>query len=258
MKKNLYKWIIAVGVIIAMYLIWPNPFWYLSRNIILPIGEKTADVGKMIFSPFKIFFSIDDLAKQNKQLEDENTALKSEIVAVKEKERFCSEVKKEVSAMSAFFSPDKLLGAKTSGRSPDSFNQVLVIDKGTKDGLSGGEAVTYAGALVGKVDKVYGNQSEVRLISSYNSATPVVMEKSREMGLVRGGIEGVVVTDIPSSSKIELGEKVLTSGLGGDLPQGILVGTIEAVIDSKGVFSSAKLELPTDLRKIEVLTVIKK
>lgn len=258
MKKFFYKPIVAICMLIAMYIIWPNPFWYVSRNVILPVGKKISDVTKIIISPLSVIFSIDDLIEKNDDLEKENNSLKAQITKIVEDERFCAEVQNELSDSKIPLDISDIIPARVTGRTAGSFNQVITIDKGQLEGVMEKSAVTSSGVLVGTVDKVYESTSEVKLVSSYSNVVPVTLSKSREMGLVRGGIEGAVVTDVPSTTKVESGEQIVTSGLGGDLPQGILVGYIDKIIESKGVFVSAKINLPVQLGSLETVSVIKK
>jgi rod shape-determining protein MreC len=245
-------------VLIAMYVIWPNPFWYVARNIIWPVGEKVTQVVKIMVSPLSVIFSIDDLVKKNSDLEKENNSLKAQIAKITEDERFCSEVQNEITNSKIPIDISEIIPARVTGKSAGSFNQIVIIDKGKQDGVVEKSAVTSSGVVVGTVDKVYETTSEIKLISSYSNVIPVTLSKSREMALVRGGIEGAVVSDIPSSTKIEQGEEIVTSGLGGDLPQGILVGYVDSVVESKGVFVSAKVSLPVQLGNLEIVSVVKK
>jgi rod shape-determining protein MreC len=258
MKKFLFRPIVVIFLLVAMYIIWPNPFWYMSKNVILPVGKKVSDVAKILISPFTIIFSIDDLISKNNDLEKENISLKAQITKLIEDENFCSEVKSELSNSTISLGVSEIVPARVIGRTAGSFNQIITIDKGMSDGITEKSAVTSLGILVGTINKVYSNTSEVKLISSYNNVVPVTLGKSREMGLVRGGIEGAVISDIPSTTVIEEGEEVITSGLGGDLPQGVLVGYIDKIIESKGVFISAKIKLPVRLGGLEIVSVVKK
>lgn len=258
MKKFLFRPIVVICLLIAMYIIWPNPFWYVSRNAILPAGKKVSDVAKILISPFVVIFSIDDLINKNDDLERENISLKAQIAKIVEDERFCAEVKNELSSSKIPLGVSEIVPARVVGRTAGSFNQIITIDKGVSDGITEKSAVTSSGILVGIINKAYQNTSEVKLVSSYNTVVPATLGRSREMGLVRGGIEGAVISDIPSTTTIEEGEEVVTSGLGGDLPQGILVGYVDKIVESKGVFISAKIKLPVRLGGLEIVSVVKK
>jgi rod shape-determining protein MreC len=258
MNKFLFRPIVVICILIAMYVIWPNPFWYVSRNVILPVGKKMSDVARVVGSPLGVIFSIDDLIEKNDELEKENVSLKSQITKITEDERFCLEVQGELSNSKIPLGISEIIPARVIGRTAGSFNQIIVIDKGRSEGVIEKSAVTSSGVLVGSVDKVFASTSEIKLVSSYNNVVPVTLGKSREMGLARGGIEGAVITDIPSTTKIEEGEEIVTSGLGGDLPQGILVGYVDKIIESKSVFISAKIRLPVQLGSLEIVSVIKK
>jgi len=95
------------------------------------------------------------------------------------------------------------------------------------------------------------------LITDYNSLVPVILQDSRATGLLRGGLGGLVIEDIPLNIPIKAGEEVVTSGLGGTMPSGILVGKTNKIVSKEGdIFQKITLETPINIYYLEFVFVV--
>ncbi|MCX6809552.1 MAG: rod shape-determining protein MreC [Candidatus Berkelbacteria bacterium] len=256
MNKNfVLKFILTVGLLIILYLIWPLPFLWVSKTILLPPIEKIGNVLEASVSPFRTLSKISKLDKDSKQLDNENQALEAQIAKLTETNYLCKEVQAEESTLLGKFFTQT---ARVIGRTPFSFNQTIIVDKGSNDSIKEGAAVLSNGTFIGKVTKVDASRSEVRLITSHDSLIPTILEQSRQTGIVQGGLEGLTLSDVSVDGKISAGENILTSGLGGDLPAGILIGQVSQIIGVEGgLFQSAKVNFPVNISSIEVVSIIK-
>ena len=255
MKKGfLANFLIFVVLIFVLYHLWDVPFVYFGKKVILPIFEAFGDSVKSLTYPFEFIKNLSNLDKANKVLEEENNSLKAEVAKLKETNYFCHQFEKEMSLSK--ISDHKLIVGKVIGRAPQSFNQNLVVDRGRNDGVIEGAAVLSSGFLIGQTRNVTDDQSEIFLITNHNSLVPAVLEKSREIGLVQGGLEGLILTEIPASRKTESGEKVLTSGLGGKMVPGILIGEVKSEFETKGLFQTIKISSSVQASAIEFVSII--
>jgi rod shape-determining protein MreC len=254
-RKILYRFIFVFILLVVLYLIWPIPFWIVAKRIILPIAEKTRKATTVLYAPVDVLIRIDGLAKENKRLSEENLNLESKLTSVVQEQKLCKEYAAEKLASGTL--NQVMITAKVIGRTPQDFNRSLVIDKGSRDGVQEGRAVLSMGYLFGRISNVGESQSDVSLITDHKSLIPAILEKSRETGLVQGGLEGLILTEVPVNSVIEKDERVLTSGLGGDLPSGIIIGQIKDSQKSSSLFQSAKISYPIQSTKIEIVSVIK-
>jgi len=256
MKYRFYLYFaLAAVLLVVLYFLWPLPFWYLSSRIILPAIEKTTDAAQAITSPVSVLFRVDDLARENKKLAEENTVLRSELVKATEQTSICTLSSQEFSSTSH---SDVAAIARVTGRTPRGQSQTLIIDKGSQDGVREGAPAIVSGYLVGRVKRVDSSSSEVLLISSYLSMVPAVTGTSRETGLVRGGLEGLSLIELPINAKVGENEAVLTSGLGGDFPPGLAIGTLAQTLGvKKGPFQSLKIESPVNFSSIEFISILK-
>lgn len=118
--------------------------------------------------------------------------------------------------------------ARIVARYPGEWWHFVVIDKGSADGVVHGMPVLQKGRfLVGRVRDVEPNSSVVELISSSMMLIPVVVDDTRDIGIIRGDDRGGVwLLYIPIERKLEAGMTVSTAMAGEALPPGIPVGRI--------------------------------
>ncbi len=121
--------------------------------------------------------------------------------------------------------------AEVASIKPFVFPAELVIDKGGKDGLKENMAVLSKDLfLIGRISAAMENSSTVMTIFNAKSRVSVVIDRTREIGvLVGGGVPYVSLKYIPTDSLVQEGDKVLTSGYSGLYPVGIEVGDVVRV-----------------------------
>ena len=135
----------------------------------------------------------------------------------------------------------------------------LIIDKGRDDGIVVGMPVESARGLVGQVFRTTANSAQVVLITDNVSAIPVRLGVSRTTGLMRGGGLGGATTIewINLQFQVEVGETVLTSGLGGKFPQDIVLGRVTEVERNEAeLFQRAIIQPAVNFDALEIVFVI--
>jgi rod shape-determining protein MreC len=135
----------------------------------------------------------------------------------------------------------------------------IIIDKGSADGVRVGMPVESARGLVGQVFRTTPNSSQIVIITDSSSAVPARLGNSRATGILRGGgVGGSLSIDwIDLKHQVEVGEVVLTSGLGGRFPQDLVIGrVIEIDRREAELFQRAVVQPAVDFDDIEVLFVI--
>jgi len=255
-KKIAFRFFLAVVLLVILYEIWPLPFWFVAKRAILPAAEKTSDVFNYLSSPFKFLVQMKDLDRENKEVEDANKALRAELARLNDNIHLCSAVNKEINTSK--LNGYSLVEGRIIGRTASSFNQGIIVNVGSKDGVREKAAVMSSGYLIGQVKKVEENRSEIKPIFAHDSLIPAVLEKSRETGLVQGGLQGLSLIEIPSTTQVKSQDRVLTSGLGGDLPSGILIGETQEVQKEKNnLFQTVKITTPIEISTLEIVSIIK-
>jgi rod shape-determining protein MreC len=108
-----------------------------------------------------------------------------------------------------------------------SFLKTIVINRGTRDNVAPGMPVVTNQGLVGRVTEVSAEAARVQLITDPNSAISARLQSTRVEGSVVGTEAGNLVMElIPLGAPIQVGDIVLTSGLGGNLPSDIPIGQV--------------------------------
>ena len=134
----------------------------------------------------------------------------------------------------------------------------ILIDVGARDGVAKGMPVVTDRGLVGRVTAVGPTVAEVLLIIDPSSAVNGRVVNSRATGLVRGNIDGGLVMErIPQGETISPGDIVLTSGLGGNIPDKLVIGQMTEVFHRDlDMFQSARIRPTVDFGKLETVLVI--
>lgn len=158
------------------------------------------------------------------------------------------------------------LHATVIARNPDQWEEKIILNKGSSHGVERNMAVMTARGLIGKITLVTPFTSEVELLYTNNSNYRVSALVQGEKGDVYGLIEGfeaerneLILKRIDSSQKIQVGEKVVSSGLGGIFPKGILIGEVtEITTDDFGLTKMAYVKPAADFSLLEEVIIAKR
>ncbi len=137
----------------------------------------------------------------------------------------------------------------------------VLLDRGEHDGIAFGDAVVIGdGFLLGTIVDVDNTQSTVRLIEDPRSAvTATVYGQQKTIGLAVGN-EGAILTleYVPQNTALAVGDIVVTSGLGGNIPEGLLIGMIASVTTEESApFVTATITPIHDPRSWNVVLVVR-
>ncbi len=155
--------------------------------------------------------------------------------------------------------------ATVIARNPDQWQELLSIDKGEVHGIKSDMAVISPKGLIGKIKSVNEFSSTVELLSSENTKNriaAVIQGKKDIDGLVEGYDEEtkkLLVKRIPYDMKVKKGSNVITSGLGGVFPSGLVIGkVVEVKPDQYGLTQTAYVEPSADFYDLEHVMVIER
>jgi len=231
------------------------------KNFFISITEPVSIATTNSSNSFIGFFSnirrVNKLLKENDSLVQENNQLKAQMALLSEVNHE-NEILKNQLGFIGSNNQLQLIPSKVILHSPSSYLQTLRIDKGSNDGIKEKQAVLSDGFLVGVISEVGANYSEVSLITNARTLLPIVLQNSRGSGLLQGGLKGLMGDYIALDIKVEKDESVVTSGLGGDLPSGIVVGNVAAIISSQSeIFQKVSIKSPIEFSKLEYVFVLK-
>ncbi len=142
----------------------------------------------------------------------------------------------------------------------DPISQAVIIDRGKNDGVDVGFAVvTGGGVLVGKVIEARETVSKVLLLTDTTSkVAATVQNQTQTAGLIEGQFGlSIAMTDIPQDQDIKVGDLVVTSGLEGQIPRGLLVAYIESTSQvESAIFKTAVLTPIASFKNLSQILVI--
>jgi rod shape-determining protein MreC len=165
----------------------------------------------------------------------ENKTLKLEVARLRQEQAALSEDAAQGRRLQALLKFQQqyittTVAAQVIGTSGSDKSQVVMIDKGSADGLKPEQAVITPDGVVGKLRDVNPHTAQVLLISDSSSGAGVVLESTRIRAILRGTATGQVqINNLTADSRIQPGERVLTSGGDQVFPRGIPVGVIQSI-----------------------------
>jgi rod shape-determining protein MreC len=206
---------------------------------------------------------IDRLRVDNAALRDENARLTADNARAEEIKRENDQLTALLQLRSGY--DFDTVASAVIGRDSQEFRRLIVLDKGTKDGIRVGDVVIASGgALAGRVSEVGSDSASVVLLTDAESTVIGQLVSNAATGEVVGQLGGVLVMNqIDSSEKVTLGDEVVTaglelaSGIRSPYPKGLLIGQVVDVrLDANDVVQTAFLQPTADLDKLEYVLVI--
>jgi rod shape-determining protein MreC len=201
---------------------------------------------------------------------EENKRLKAELAARDHHDYRLLELQKEnyrLREMLGFKERTEysLLPAEVIARDPSHWFETIIINKGYADGVEKDMAVVTSQGLVGNILFVSRNSSQVLMLTDSRRAVSALVQRSREPGFI-GIVEGypekdgyLRVTNLPPEANIQPGDAVISSGLGGVFPKGLVIGHIlEIGKDQYGLLQQAIVVPAVNFNRLEEVFIIVK
>ena len=154
---------------------------------------------------------------------------------------------------------DRVLVAGVLGVDIDPASSGLVLDKGTQHGIRPGQSVIDANGILGQVDHAGPLSSTVVLITDSSHALPVVLSRNGLRSVaVGGGPTGELdLAYVPKDADIEVGDLLVSSGLGGRFPAGYPAATVIRVETARGGrYAEVRLRPLADVKRAREVLVV--
>lgn len=149
--------------------------------------------------------------------------------------------------------PAQVIGGEVSN-----LVQSIRINQGTELDIEPGMSVITARGLVGQVEDAGQGWAKVLLVTDQTSNVTAMVQQSRATGVVEGTGGGLVMRYIPHEQRVEPGDVVLSAGLGGQFPKGLVIGTVDSVERSDiNPWQEAVIRPSTDFSEIEYVFVVR-
>ncbi len=196
------------------------------------------------------------IEEENKNLNREINELKAVLVSYQESYKEAQRLKKLLSLSDNYHY--NFISARVIGREQAALSRVILINKGSSDGLKAGMPVVAPPGLIGRLVDVSWHVSRVLLFIDENSNIDAIVQRSRTQGIISGaGSRGMILKYISKTQDVKEGDVVVSAGMGGVFPKGMLIGQVIHV-DRKdpGLFLKIDVASYTDLSKLEEILVL--
>lgn len=171
----------------------------------------------------------EQLLQENRRLHDENLKARADLQKLESLQAENLRLRNLLDA--SYKVGDRVLIAELSAVDLDPYRQQVVINKGSRSGAFKGQAVLDANAVMGQIVQTSPFSSTVLLITDPSHSIPVQVLRNglRTIAVGTGRINELSLPYLPTNSDIRVGDKLVTSGLGGKFPSGYPVATVTQV-----------------------------
>ncbi len=242
-KDRSLSWTRTVYLLVALVLV-SLALILLSQGKQLQPVESAAST---VFTPVQQFVHdvtsgiggwIDSL-RRGHELEEENKNLRAALDSVTAENARLQSIaleNEELRKLNKFaLTRPGITGVIANNIGGDASGQLLVltVDQGSDDGIAPGMAVVSSGGImVGTVESVKKDRSSVLLITDHGSKIPVATDRTRTPGVLEGQRQeggNLLIRHIPRDADVKKDDLLLTTGLGGSIPKGLIVGQVTNV-----------------------------
>ena len=236
-----------------------DPVENLTLNVTSPMQAVLSDTTRPLADWVNNLTDAGALSEENQRLREENEQLTNDLALAREN-AIQQERAGDLNAVRAAFPQDVFVSANVVQRDASNVRSLIAIDRGSGDGVREGMIIVTEGrSLVGTVTKVLDDYAWVTLITDPKSAVSAMVQESRAEGVVAGNYDGDLIMEfVGQGAVVKEGDFVITSGIGGGYPEGVVIGRVSQVEKTEqDLFQKVSVDhlaSLTDLEEVLVLT----
>jgi rod shape-determining protein MreC len=201
------------------------------------------------------YFALQNTSRDNEQLRHENEALKLQVTQLESRVAETARLERLLNFRSSH-QQVPMLGARVIGASADSATRTIYLDRGEHDGIQKNMGVITPDGIVGKVIETFGNTSQVLLLTDKDSGVGAMLADSRIQSPVGGTGEPLLeMKYVANDDKVDVGERVVTSGMDRIFPRDLPVGTVKE-IKPGNPFKLIRVQPAASLERLEEVIVL--
>ena len=232
-------------------------------NIMSPFFNVLDSTGNYLSGIYQSFFQSRELLQENQRLRQELSEQVIINISLNEVLRENQRMREIYNLEAAIIENLELLGSRVTGQAPSSWEQRIMINQGSNQGVEERfPVISFNGYLVGKIINTGVNSSQIMMVNDpdFSVGARVSRENSRATGVVRGQpgeTDQLIMERISWDADIEEGDLIITSGISDQYPRGLPIGqVIEVFSDNFGLSKSAYIDYNLGNQDLEELLII--
>lgn len=226
-------------------------------DVLSPVASGLSKVFRPIKDGFLNLLSLPSLVGEKRELEKEVASLRRQVIQAERTSSELEEVKRLLKWAEESSTLD-VVGADIVGQSPDNWQRLMIINRGSSHGVMKYMSVVTEEGLVGRVISVGSRSSVVQLITDSRSQIGGREIRTAETGIIEGRNESTLrFTPMDTEASLRVGDLVVTSGMGGTCPPDIPVGRVTRVTRrTRGLAKLVEIEPHVRFSRLDKVLVI--
>lgn len=239
-----------------------SPLREAASRVIVPFQNGINQVGTWMSGKLEGFQDVEELAAQNKELEQRVAELTEENTRLAQNQEELARLQELYQLDQSYSEYDKV-AAQVISKDPGNWYDTFVINKGSADGIEKDMNVIAGGGLVGLVAEVETNCATVRSIIDDSSSVSGMTASTSDTCIVSGDLrlmdEGkLAFSQMSTEHAVAVGEQIVTSNISDKYLRGILIGYVSEVTeDSNHLTNTGYITPAVDFKHIQEVLVIK-
>ena len=261
-----------VGVIVAHIVLISTQvrtrgvplFEHVTFGVFAEVQRWTTGVVSGVQDTWTNYFALQQVRAENERLRQENAQLQIRLQSERAEAQQARTLQEllELRGTHTFATTGagvmstQLVQSSVIGGGASPIFRTISIDKGTQDGVRADMAVIAPRGVVGRVVLPTGRASKVQLLTDGEAGAGALVERSRAQGVIEGTGEGLRLVHVPGTADIKVGDVVVTSGIEGFYPKGLVIGQIQSIERSAGEYSQVIVRPAVEYASLEVVLVV--
>ena len=252
--------LLIIALVMLSYSVKYDTGGGFFRKIVL---EATAPVQKVLSISVKSvsdawlrYIFLVGLEEENKNLNKKINEIKTELVLYQVGYLEAQRLSKLLALKNDY--NYRFVSARVIGREQAALSKTILINKGTAHGLKIGMPVIATPGLIGRLIDVSWHVSKVLLLIDENNNIGAILQRTRTQGIISGaGPHGCILKYIYKNQDVKEGDSVISSGMGGIFPKGLLIGKVSHVQKQDArLFLKINVAPFVDFAKLEEVLVL--
>jgi rod shape-determining protein MreC len=251
-----FTFVLLFGAALALMVLGRSDSPLVERARVV-VADALTPIMDALAQPLASVRHVYDNARELLSLREENALLREQQARLLQWQEVARELQAENQALRQLlkFTPDRkadYVAARVVADNGGAFVRSVLVAAGARDGVRKGDAAATGEGLVGRVAEVGQRSARVLLLTDINSRIPVVIERSRDQGILAGdNSDNPRLLYLSHGSLLQPGDRVVTSAAGGAFPPGLPVGVVKSTDNGVVV-----IQLFVDWDRMEYLRLI--